>query len=146
MEELLLRYTRLSDRSLTQLASGISDNQSLRRLDVSENKLDGDHFGDLVAALSSPTCRVEGITLCGINLIDEQMPVFTRLSQNRNLKYLEFSSNAISDRSAGYIVELIRTSSSLQEIRLEIENFSAESKERLRDFGNSRPGLKIIIW
>ncbi|KAM5129452.1 NACHT, LRR and PYD domains-containing protein 12-like [Mantella aurantiaca] len=118
LEELLLRYTGLSDRSLTQLASGINDNRSLRRLDLSENKVDGDHFSDLIAALSSPTCRVEELKLCGINLTDEQMPLLVQLSNNKSLKYLEFSSNAISERSADHIRDLIQASSSLQEIRV----------------------------
>ncbi|XP_072284641.1 NACHT, LRR and PYD domains-containing protein 12-like [Pyxicephalus adspersus] len=146
LEELLLRYTGLSDGSLKQLASGIHENQSLRRLDLSENKMSDGPFSDLMATLSRPTCRVEELKMCGVNLTDEQMPLLAQLGNNRSLKYLEFSSRAISDCSAIHIRNLIADSSSLEEIRLDIETFSTESKQSLRKLEHSCPGLKVFIW
>ncbi|KAM5157510.1 NACHT, LRR and PYD domains-containing protein 3-like [Mantella aurantiaca] len=47
----------LTDSCSPHLASGIRDNQTLRKLDLSKNNLKGPHFSDLMAALS--TSRIE---------------------------------------------------------------------------------------
>ncbi|XP_069805996.1 NACHT, LRR and PYD domains-containing protein 12-like [Dendropsophus ebraccatus] len=63
IEELLLAENNLQDSSCTQLASGIRNNRSLRKLDLSYNDLSGPHFSDLMAALSSPACRIEELRM-----------------------------------------------------------------------------------
>ncbi|XP_069812058.1 NACHT, LRR and PYD domains-containing protein 3-like, partial [Dendropsophus ebraccatus] len=55
---LSLAWSNLSYSSCIQLASGIKNNQSLKVLDLTGNFLSGPHFNDLMAALSSPTCRI----------------------------------------------------------------------------------------
>ncbi|XP_073465205.1 NACHT, LRR and PYD domains-containing protein 3-like [Aquarana catesbeiana] len=57
IEELHLRYTHLTDISCPQLASGIRNNQTLRILNLTMNNLEGPHFTDMMAALT--TSRVE---------------------------------------------------------------------------------------
>ncbi|XP_073495211.1 NACHT, LRR and PYD domains-containing protein 3-like isoform X2 [Phyllobates terribilis] len=59
IEELRLGNNDLPDTSCIQLASGIKNNQSLKKLDLSDNRLYGPHFSDMMAALSSPDCRIE---------------------------------------------------------------------------------------
>nr|DBA23736.1 TPA: hypothetical protein GDO54_014622 [Pyxicephalus adspersus] len=56
---LWLSATGLTDRACSYLGSAISDNQTLRKLTLSYNKLEGPHFGDLMTALSSPNCKLE---------------------------------------------------------------------------------------
>ncbi|XP_073466590.1 NACHT, LRR and PYD domains-containing protein 3-like [Aquarana catesbeiana] len=57
IEELELSFNRLTDRSCPHLASGIRNNQTLRRLGLSRNNLKGRHFRDLMEALT--TSRLE---------------------------------------------------------------------------------------
>nr|UZC48671.1 NACHT, LRR and PYD domains-containing protein 3-like protein isoform X1 [Aquarana catesbeiana] len=57
IEELHLDNSHLTDSSCPHLASGIRNNQTLRRLDLSGNNLEGPHFSDLIAALT--TSRIE---------------------------------------------------------------------------------------
>nr|DBA23735.1 TPA: hypothetical protein GDO54_014621 [Pyxicephalus adspersus] len=56
---LLLSSNGLTDRACSHLGPAISDNQTLRTLILSYNKLEGPHFGDLMTALSSPNCKLE---------------------------------------------------------------------------------------
>ncbi|XP_068107813.1 NACHT, LRR and PYD domains-containing protein 12-like [Hyperolius riggenbachi] len=146
IEELLLRYIKLTEHWFTQLASGISKNKSLRKLDLSENNVAGPHFSHLMETLSNPSCRIEELKLCGIILTDDQVPLMVQLKNNKNLKQLEMSNNTISDRSACYIRQLILQSSSLQEVILDIKGFSKETKEILmRELQNLHNDVKIDI-
>ncbi|KAG8534868.1 hypothetical protein GDO81_030068 [Engystomops pustulosus] len=49
----------LPDSSCIQFASVIKNNWSLKILSLSNNRLYGPNFSDLMEALSSPTCRIE---------------------------------------------------------------------------------------
>ncbi|CAI9609731.1 unnamed protein product [Staurois parvus] len=57
IEELHLNNTHLTDSSCPNLASGIRNNQTLRVLNLAANNLEGPHFRDLMAALT--TSRIE---------------------------------------------------------------------------------------
>ncbi|CAI9589999.1 unnamed protein product, partial [Staurois parvus] len=57
IEELRLYGNQLKDSSCPHLASGIRNNQTLRRLNLSGNNLEGPHFSDLMSALT--TSRIE---------------------------------------------------------------------------------------
>ncbi|KAM5129099.1 NACHT, LRR and PYD domains-containing protein 3-like [Mantella aurantiaca] len=57
IERLHLEYNHLKDRSCPHLASGIRNNQTLKKLDLSGNLLGGPHFTELMAALT--TSRIE---------------------------------------------------------------------------------------
>ncbi|XP_069825564.1 NACHT, LRR and PYD domains-containing protein 3-like [Dendropsophus ebraccatus] len=61
IETLGLDNNNLPDTSCPQLASVIRNNRSLKRLELSHNRLSGPHFRDLVEALSSPDCSIERI-------------------------------------------------------------------------------------
>ncbi|XP_075048125.1 NACHT, LRR and PYD domains-containing protein 12-like [Mixophyes fleayi] len=117
IEELLLSSNDLTDRSFTQLAPGISNNQSLRALDLSGNNLEGPHFCDLVTALSSSTCRIEKLLLRNTWLTDKEAPLLVSLSNNTNLTHLDLSHNGFQDHGYNLISELIQRSTSLKEIR-----------------------------
>ncbi|XP_073465601.1 NACHT, LRR and PYD domains-containing protein 3-like [Aquarana catesbeiana] len=61
IEELHLRYNDLTDSSCPHLASGVRNNQTLRRLNLSGNNLEGPHFSDLKEALT--TSQIEELQI-----------------------------------------------------------------------------------
>ncbi|KAM3928127.1 NACHT, LRR and PYD domains-containing protein 12-like [Leptodactylus fuscus] len=85
IEELQLAANHLEDASCTQLASGIRNNRTLRRLVLSHNHLSGPHFSDLMAALSSPVCRIEEIHMWGNRLSEETKEVLRELEETEQI-------------------------------------------------------------
>ncbi|PIO15808.1 hypothetical protein AB205_0073010 [Aquarana catesbeiana] len=57
IEKLQLSYDHLTDSSCPLLESLIRNTQTLRRLNLSKNNLEGPHFSDLINALT--TSRIE---------------------------------------------------------------------------------------
>ncbi|XP_075049115.1 NACHT, LRR and PYD domains-containing protein 12-like [Mixophyes fleayi] len=143
IEELRMRNTGITESSCPQLASAVSNNQSLRKLDITENNLAGPHFSDLVTALSAPTCRIEELLLWDTRMTDEEAPLLVSLCNNPNLTHLNLSSNNFRDRGYSFIKELIQRSTSLKEIRLNGIEWSKEQKDELMEI--ERLGLKILL-
>ncbi|XP_075048984.1 NACHT, LRR and PYD domains-containing protein 12-like [Mixophyes fleayi] len=142
IEELRLRNTGLTNNAC-HLAYTVGNNQSLRKLDLSNNDLAGPCLNDLMTALSSPTCRIKELDLEGTQLTDEQAPLLILLSNSTNLTYLDLSSNCFQDRGYNVIKELIWRSRSLEEIRLYGIGWSEKKKDDLMDM--QRPNLKILL-
>ncbi|XP_073478948.1 NACHT, LRR and PYD domains-containing protein 3-like [Aquarana catesbeiana] len=143
IEELHLQYSKLTDSSCIHLASGISNNQTLRKFDLSQNNLAGPHFTDLVTAVE--TSRIEELLMYEIGLTDEHAPLLVSLSNNRNLTHLDLGRNGISDNASGYIRDLIVNTSSLREIRLFSHHMSHTVRRELKNLENLRPELKVYI-
>ncbi|XP_066465112.1 ribonuclease inhibitor-like [Eleutherodactylus coqui] len=83
IEELQLMGNNLAGTSCTQLASGIRNSQSLKILDLSLNHLSGPHFSDLMAALSSPACRIEKLNLLSCRLSNNEKKKLSELSTHK---------------------------------------------------------------
>ncbi|XP_075139357.1 NACHT, LRR and PYD domains-containing protein 12-like [Leptodactylus fuscus] len=99
IEELHLADNNLPDTSCTQLASVIRNNQSLKKLVLSDNSLSGPDFSDLMAALSSPDCRIQELHLAGNNLPDTSCTQLASvIRNNQSLKRLDLSDNYLSGR------------------------------------------------
>ncbi|XP_040208026.1 NACHT, LRR and PYD domains-containing protein 3-like [Rana temporaria] len=130
IEELLLTYNKLTDRSCTHLALGIRNNQNLRKLDLSENNLKGPHLGDLMTALA--TSQIEELLLQDVGLTYEYAPFLVSLSNCTTLTVLDLKYNHLTDASAEYIEDLILTSTRLKEIRIDENDFSIDGEEKLR--------------
>ncbi|XP_068110975.1 uncharacterized protein [Hyperolius riggenbachi] len=144
LEALHLQSTRLSDSSCPHLASAIRNNTSLKTLDISFNELIGPHFGDLMEALSSPTCIVENLLLRGILLRDEHLPLLMPLSNNKNLTRLELCHNYITSAGVRYIKELILKSPSLIELIMFLRNrLPDEDITALFELEAQKPGLRV---
>ncbi|XP_075139680.1 NACHT, LRR and PYD domains-containing protein 12-like [Leptodactylus fuscus] len=105
IQELILKDTGLTDGACTRLAMVIGNTQCLRKLDLSYNNLAGPHFGDLMAALSSPTCGIEELQLESIRLTDEYVSSLLLLKKSKNLKYLDLNRNYIGDNKTRQIRE-----------------------------------------
>ncbi|XP_075700099.1 NACHT, LRR and PYD domains-containing protein 12-like [Rhinoderma darwinii] len=90
IEELILIRCSLTDSSCSQLASTIIKSPSLKTLDLSDNRLEGSQFRDLMSALSSPTCRIEELTLsCNGRVIDKSsIQLASTISKNQSLRKL----------------------------------------------------------
>ncbi|XP_066464860.1 NACHT, LRR and PYD domains-containing protein 12-like [Eleutherodactylus coqui] len=94
LQILRLDSNNLPDTSCTQLASVIRNNPSLKKLDLSDNRLSGPHFKDLTDALSSPACRIEELQLGDNNLSDTSCTQLASVIRNNpSLKKLVLSDN-----------------------------------------------------
>ncbi|XP_071970934.1 NACHT, LRR and PYD domains-containing protein 3-like isoform X3 [Engystomops pustulosus] len=83
IEELQLQYNALPDTSCIQLASGIKNNSSLKKLDLSANNLSGPHLSDLMEALSSPACKIEDLMLSSNELTEEEVDAIRKVETQR---------------------------------------------------------------
>ncbi|XP_075048977.1 NACHT, LRR and PYD domains-containing protein 3-like isoform X2 [Mixophyes fleayi] len=96
IRELDLRRTGLTESSCSNLASVISTNQSLKKLDLSDNNLEGPHFSDLMTALSSPTCRIEELLLMRNCLTESSCSnLASAVNKNQSLRRLNLSGNQL---------------------------------------------------
>ncbi|XP_073485497.1 NACHT, LRR and PYD domains-containing protein 3-like isoform X2 [Aquarana catesbeiana] len=92
ISSLSLNDNNLTDSSCTDLASGIRNNQTLRRLDLSGNNLEGPHFRDLMTALT--TSRIEELLFYGSTLTDSSCThLALGIRNNQTLRTLDLSGN-----------------------------------------------------
>ncbi|XP_073485503.1 NACHT, LRR and PYD domains-containing protein 6-like isoform X2 [Aquarana catesbeiana] len=144
LQSLSLYGNNLTDRSCTHLALGIRDNQILKRLDLSKNNLEGPHFSDLMTTLT--TSQIKELLLQNVGLTDEYTKFLVSLSNCTTLTVLDVSSNHLTDTSAEYIEDLILTSSSLKEIRIDGNDISSKAKEIFRKIMDEILRKSRIIW
>ncbi|CAI9601542.1 unnamed protein product [Staurois parvus] len=109
IEELHFHGSRLTDSSCPDLASGIRDNQTLRTLDLSGNHLEGPHFRDLMAALT--TSRIEELLLNDNNLTDSSCPdLALGIRDNRTLRRLHLCRNHLEGPHFSHLMTALTTS------------------------------------
>ncbi|KAM3918082.1 NACHT, LRR and PYD domains-containing protein 12-like [Leptodactylus fuscus] len=145
IEELHLGSNDLPDTSCTQLASGIRNNQSLKILDLSNNHLFGPHFSDLMAALSSPACRIENINLAGNDLSNASCTQLAfGIRNNQSLKRLVLSGNRLSGpHFSDLMAALSSPACRIEELQLEYTGLSEEEEEEIRQLERHKPEMKI---
>ncbi|XP_071971168.1 NACHT, LRR and PYD domains-containing protein 3-like [Engystomops pustulosus] len=86
----------LQETSCIHLASVLRNNPSLKILDLSDNRLSGPHFRDLMEALSSPACRIEALFLSSCYLQDVSCThLASGIRNTPSLKILELSNNRL---------------------------------------------------
>ncbi|XP_018428178.1 PREDICTED: NACHT, LRR and PYD domains-containing protein 3-like [Nanorana parkeri] len=96
IEELRLRDNKLTDISCPDLASGIRNNRTLKRLDLSRNNLEGPHFRDVMEALT--TSQIEQLYFVGCQMTDSSCPdLGSGIRNNQILKRLDLSENNLED-------------------------------------------------
>ncbi|XP_077320196.1 NACHT, LRR and PYD domains-containing protein 3-like isoform X1 [Lithobates pipiens] len=109
IEELQLSSNHLTDSSCPHLASGIRNNQTLRRLDLSKNNLDGPHFRDLMEALTKS--RIEELLLKNNELTDSSCPhLASGIRNNQTLRTLDLSGNNLEGPHFRDLMEALITS------------------------------------
>ncbi|XP_040188276.1 NACHT, LRR and PYD domains-containing protein 12-like [Rana temporaria] len=116
LQELILKDSKLTDRSSSQLASALSQNQSLRKLDLSYNHLVGPHFSDLITAMSSPTCRIEELQLEKVGMTNEHAPLLLSLKNNKSLSVLNVGRNSFGENAPSKIADQLL--GNLKELRI----------------------------
>ncbi|XP_071971171.1 NACHT, LRR and PYD domains-containing protein 3-like isoform X2 [Engystomops pustulosus] len=145
IEALFLSSNYLQDTFCTQLASGIRNNGSLKRLDLSNNRLAGPHLRDLMEVLSSPACKIELLYLDGNDLPNTACTQLASvIKSNLSLKTLYLYNNRLSGPHLSDLVEaLSHPAYRIQEIRLGDNGFTKEEIEKLRMVETLQPDKKI---
>ncbi|XP_044139444.1 NACHT, LRR and PYD domains-containing protein 3-like isoform X5 [Bufo gargarizans] len=145
IETLLLADNRLPDTSCIQLASVIRNNRSLKTLDLSGNRLSGPHFGDLMAALSSPACRIETLQLGDNDLPDTScIQLASVIRNNQSLKILDLSHNRLSGPHFSDLMEALSSPAGrIETLHLTYIGLSEEEKEAIRKLEKQKPNMEI---
>ncbi|KAM5127326.1 NACHT, LRR and PYD domains-containing protein 3-like [Mantella aurantiaca] len=143
IEELHLEYNDLTDRSCPHLASGIRNNQTLRTLGLSYNNLEGSHFSDLMAALT--TSRIEKLHLYNNHLTDRSCPhLASGIRNNQTLRTLGLSDNNLEGSHFSDLMAAL-TTSRIEELQIRNNPISEEARREVRKMEDLRPGLKVVI-
>ncbi|XP_077320208.1 NACHT, LRR and PYD domains-containing protein 3-like [Lithobates pipiens] len=146
IQDLSLSMNLLTHAACKHLACKMTNNQSLKTLNLSYNNLNGPHFQDLIVALSRPTCKIETLLLYHTHLTHEDSQFLELLSGNPSLTSLSISYNNISDAGSKHIIALIENSSSLTNVRLSVNGFSQEVKKNFKDLKNkSDLNVKVSV-
>ncbi|XP_069584874.1 NACHT, LRR and PYD domains-containing protein 3-like isoform X2 [Ranitomeya imitator] len=148
VKELLLAGNYLTDASCKHLATAIWNNQSLKKLVLSNNQLFGDHFSDLMGALSSPDCRIEDLRLDNNDLPDIScIQLASGIRNNRSLKTLVLSYNHLSGPHLSDLLEALSSPDCRIDTLEMVENeFSEEqNKEILRKLITKKPYLNVNL-
>ncbi|XP_040189755.1 NACHT, LRR and PYD domains-containing protein 3-like isoform X2 [Rana temporaria] len=141
IEELQLSNNGLTDSSCPHLASGIKNNHTLRRLDLSENILEGPHIRDLMEALT--TSCIERLDLKNNDLTDNSCPhLASGITNNQTLRILILSENNLEGPHFRDLMEAL-TTSRIEELQI-VNNFlSGEARSNLKKLESLRPELKV---
>ncbi|KAM3918911.1 NACHT, LRR and PYD domains-containing protein 3-like [Leptodactylus fuscus] len=148
IEELRLAWNNLPDTSCTHLASGIRNSQTLKKLVLSFNRLFGPHFTDLMAALSSPSCKIEELYLSNNDLPDTSCThLASGIRNNQSLKILVLSFNRLSGPLfSDLMAALSSPACRIEEIDLGSNGLSEEEEEEIRKLETHKPDMKIYYW
>ncbi|CAI9616887.1 unnamed protein product [Staurois parvus] len=142
IEELQLSYTHLTDSSCPHLASGIRNNPTLRTLDLSVNNLEGPHFRDLMAALT--TSRIEGLLLVGNHLTDSSCPhLASGIRNNPTLRTLNLSKNNLEGPHFRDLMAAL-TTSRIEELQLHNTHLTDSSCPHLASGIRNNPTLRTL--
>ncbi|KAM5129463.1 uncharacterized protein ACMZJ9_019982 [Mantella aurantiaca] len=143
IQKLSLRKNALSDTCCPLLSRAISRNKTLRELDLSRNNVAGPHFGELLTAISS--CSITHLYLQQVKLTDDYAGHLLVLCNSENLTHLNLGLNYLTDASAGCIATLRQNSRNLQQIRIEINDFTGEVEENFRKMHIKKKSNEDVI-
>ncbi|XP_071970846.1 NACHT, LRR and PYD domains-containing protein 3-like [Engystomops pustulosus] len=135
----------LPDSICKHFPSIVRNNPSLKKLVLASNCLSGPHFGDLMEALSSPSCRVEELRLALSHLKHTACIQLAPVIRNhRYLKRLDLSDNYMSGRHLSDLIEAVSSPDCrIEELDLERNRLSNKEEKALKNLGMAKPSLKI---
>ncbi|KAM4013315.1 NACHT, LRR and PYD domains-containing protein 12-like [Anomaloglossus baeobatrachus] len=140
-----LGYNHLPHTTCTQLASVIRNNRSLHTLDLSNNRLFGPKFSDLMEALSSPDCRIEDLLLVGNYLpATSCTQLASGIKNNRSLKMLDLSKNHLFGPHFSDLIDALSSSDCRIEVLHMRDNGSPRDNEIMR-LKELKPNMKIML-
>ncbi|XP_040188016.1 NACHT, LRR and PYD domains-containing protein 12-like [Rana temporaria] len=130
IEELQLSYNQLTDSSCPHLASGIRNTQILRRLNLSDNNLEGPHFRELMEALT--TSRIEELLLRYNHLTNSSCPhLASGIRNNQTLRTLDLSYNTLEGPHFRDLMEAL-TTSQIEKLQNLMEALTTSRIEKLQ--------------
>ncbi|PIO33630.1 hypothetical protein AB205_0134610, partial [Aquarana catesbeiana] len=142
IEQLHLVNTHLTDSSCPHLTSGIRNNQTLRTLNLSYNNLDGCHFSDLMAALT--TSRIEELHLYNNHLTDSSCPhLASGIRNNQTMRTLDLSHNNLQGPHFRDLMEAL-TTSQIEELHLYDKHLTDSSCPHLASAIRNNQTLRIL--
>ncbi|XP_040188649.1 NACHT, LRR and PYD domains-containing protein 3-like isoform X2 [Rana temporaria] len=142
IEELQLHYNDLTDSSCPHLASGIRNNQTLRRLNLSKNNLEGPHFRDLMEALT--TSRIEKLQLDKNSLAESScLHLASGIKNNQTLRMLSLSKNNLGGPHFRDLMEAL-TTSRIEELHLYRNHLTESSCPHLASGIRNNRTLRIL--
>ncbi|XP_077116947.1 uncharacterized protein LOC143773356 [Ranitomeya variabilis] len=141
---LLLSCNDLPDTSCIHLSSVIRNNQSLKTLDVSNNRLYGPYFSDLMEAIADSS--IEKLCLAKNNLPDTScIHLASVIRSNKFLKILDLSHNSLSGHHFSALIEaLSRPACRIEELLLARNNLSDSSCTQLASVIRNNRSLKTL--
>ncbi|KAM5129361.1 NACHT, LRR and PYD domains-containing protein 3-like [Mantella aurantiaca] len=141
IEDLQLVDNHLTDSSCPHLASVIRNNQTLRTLNLSENNMEGPHFSDMMAALT--TSRIQELHLMYNQLTDISCPhLASGIRDNQTLRTLNLSYNKLDGPDFSALMAAL-TKSQIEELQITNNLLSDESKRELEKLESLQPGMKV---
>ncbi|CAI9617021.1 unnamed protein product, partial [Staurois parvus] len=137
-----LSSNHLTDSSCPHLASGIRNNPTLRTLNLSRNNLEGPHFRDLMAALT--TSRIEELHLDGNHLTDSSCPhLASGIRNNPTLRTLDLSGNNLEGPHFRDLMAAL-TTSRIEELHLDNNQLTHRSCPHLASGIRNNPTLRTL--
>ncbi|XP_073524262.1 NACHT, LRR and PYD domains-containing protein 12-like isoform X2 [Phyllobates terribilis] len=145
IEKLHLNGNDLPEIFCIQLASLIRNNQCLKTIGLSGNRLAGPGFNDLMEALSTPDCRIENLHLARIDLQDSScIQLASIIRNNQSLKILGLSGNHLSGpHFSDLVAALSSPDCSIEELRIWDNGLTEEEKDKIKTLERRKPNLKI---
>ncbi|XP_068130276.1 NACHT, LRR and PYD domains-containing protein 3-like isoform X2 [Hyperolius riggenbachi] len=143
IEELDLGGNMLKSSSVTFLASGIRHNETLKRLDLTGNYLEGPHFSEIMEAL--PTSRIEELQLTDNKLTDSCCAhLITGIRNNQTLRTLGLCYNNLEGpHFTDLMAALSHPTCKIEFLQISRSSLSREARRQLKTLGSRRPGLWI---
>ncbi|XP_032872970.1 NACHT, LRR and PYD domains-containing protein 3-like [Amblyraja radiata] len=146
IQALRLGSVGLTDSGAEDLVSALSTNNTVTELDLSGNKL-GDSGVKLVSdALRNPHSKIHTLWLGSVDLTDSGAEdLVSALSTNTSLTDLNLMGNSLTDRCVPALRRLILNLSSLEQIWLVGNKFSADGQNQLQSLQGTRRGLSVDV-
>ncbi|XP_068109310.1 NACHT, LRR and PYD domains-containing protein 12-like isoform X2 [Hyperolius riggenbachi] len=142
IEELHLQGNDLPSSSCPDLASGIRNNQTLRKLELYANNLGGDEFGGLMEAL--PTSRIEELDLHQNHLTSSNCPhLSSGISNNQTLRKLDLSNNNFVRPELSVLMAAL-TTSRIEELLLSYNHLTSRSCPHLASWIRNNQTLRKL--
>uniref|UniRef100_A0ABM5F3P2 NACHT, LRR and PYD domains-containing protein 12-like n=1 Tax=Pogona vitticeps TaxID=103695 RepID=A0ABM5F3P2_9SAUR len=146
LETLSLAKNGLTEKCCEGLKQACLANRTLLRLNLTRNKLQNKGISILLGVFSNPNCAIEELSFQENALSDDACPtLFLALFGNQTLRRLNLSGNNFTDACFEEMCNLIPVCRGLEEIRLNLCDFTPEVEKKLKTLEESREGLKIFI-
>ena len=144
IEKLYLNGCGLTSDGVGEVVSGLSDNHSLRELDLRGNQI-GSEGAVAVATMLKTNSTLERLSLarCGIGS-SGGVELGAALERNKSLRYLGLSWNRLGDDGVRGLSAGLENNSSLKELRLDDdESLGEEGVTILRSLQRKKPNVRI---